>query len=135
MELEDAAFTGDRISRRSLRRLMRSPTAHLAVADGGKPLGYALTLFRASSTAARLYSLAVRADRRGEGVGRDLLMDAIAVARQRGCWRLDLEVRADNAAALRLYCERGFLPVRTLPAYYDDGAPGERLSLALEPLS
>jgi ribosomal protein S18 acetylase RimI-like enzyme len=131
--LEASTFAGDRLSRRSFRRLLARPTAHLEVADSGGPIGYALTLFRRGSGTARLYSLAVADTWRGRGVGRALIGAAIEVARRRGCLRLDLEVRADNAAAENLYRGLGFVRLRDLPGYYADGAAGRRLRLVLEP--
>ncbi|MFW5679779.1 MAG: GNAT family N-acetyltransferase, partial [Pseudomonadota bacterium] len=131
--LEVEGFAGDRLSRRSFRRLLARPSAQLMVAEAGGPVGYALTLFRRGSGAARLYSLAVARAWRGRGVGRALIRDAADTARRRGCGRLDLEVRADNATAQALYRDLGFVAVRDLPGYYADGAAGTRLSLALEP--
>ncbi len=135
MTLERAAFAGDRLSRRSLRRFVGRPTAWFRVADDGEPVGYALTLFRARSTVARLYSLAVRPDRSGHGIGAALLADAVAAACVRGCRRLDLEVRHDNEAARRLYLRHGFAPLRVLESYYADGATGLRYALDLERLA
>ena len=54
----EAGFPGDRLSLRQLRHHLRSRHAWLGVAaDGTGVLGYALLLFRAGSTAARLYSI------------------------------------------------------------------------------
>ncbi len=133
MALETAAFAGDRLSRRSLRRFLTRPTADLLVADAGGLVGYVLTLFRAGSGTGRIYSLAVRSDRRGRGVGRALMAAAIDGARRRGRLHLTLEVRADNPAGEGLYRGLGFVPLRELPAYYEDGAAGRRLGLRLAP--
>jgi ribosomal protein S18 acetylase RimI-like enzyme len=45
---------------------------------------------------------------RGRGVGRALVEAALAAARRSGLARIDLEVRADNAAAIGLYRAVGF---------------------------
>src|SRR4051794_41664973 len=70
-KLESAAFRSDRLSRRSLTRLLRSPTAHVLVArsGGGRLVGYALFLTRRGSPFARLYSLAVAPETLRRGVG------------------------------------------------------------------
>src|SRR4051812_27460918 len=61
MELEHKVFETDRLSRRSLARLLRSPTAQVLVAQepGGDLAGTAIVLFRPRSAVARLYSIAV----------------------------------------------------------------------------
>lgn len=128
----EALFPGDRLSTRQLRRHLRSASARLRVATADAALaGYALTFFRRGSTVARLYSLAVAPALRGNGVGRVLLDDVADQARVRGCDQIRLEVRADNAAALRLYAAAGFAPLARLPGYYDDGGDGWRYRRAL----
>ena len=37
-----------------------------------------------------------------------------------------LEVRADNARAITLYDERGYVKFATIPDYYEDGASALR---------
>jgi len=45
---------------------------------------------------------------RGQGIGRRLLEACLVAARQAGITRVELEARADNDAALRLYTRMGF---------------------------
>ena len=60
VDLENRSFSSDRISARSFRRLVASPSAAVIVAVAGQALGgYAVLLFRAGSSTARIYSLAV----------------------------------------------------------------------------
>ena len=127
----EAPFPGDRLSRRQFRHHLANPRAHLRVlADAGAVAGYHLVLRRRGSAWARLYSIAVDPARRGQGLGRRLLADAEARAREAGCRGLRLEVRQDNAEALRLYESAGYRREAALPGYYDDGAPGWRLARA-----
>lgn len=55
-----------------------------------------------------IHDLAVHPQHRNRGTGRALLEAAEAEARRRGCCKLTLEVRADNAPAQHLYRELGF---------------------------
>jgi ribosomal-protein-alanine acetyltransferase len=127
LALERRSFRGDRLSPRQLRRHLDNRRAWLAVAErNGAVLGDALLLFRAGSAIARLYSIAVAPEARGAGVGARLLRAAEAAARARGCRRLRLEVRADNAAAIALYEARGYRRFGRRPGYYDDGADAWR---------
>jgi ribosomal-protein-alanine acetyltransferase len=132
LRLEEAAFAGDRIARRSFRRLLARPSATLRLAAaGGDLLGYSLLLFREGTSIARLYSVAVAAEARGRGIGRLLMEDAGRIARKRGCARLRLEVRADNQAAIGLYENLGFRRIGRHVAYYDDGMDALRLEREL----
>lgn len=53
-------------------------------------------------------SIAVDEAHRGRGVGRRLLDECKAIARQWGCCGLELQVNALNARAMKLYREYGF---------------------------
>ena len=55
-----------------------------------------------------VHDLAVLPEFRGRGVGSALLAGLEAEARQRGCCKMTLEVRADNSPANALYRRRGF---------------------------
>lgn len=129
----EAGFPSDRLSPRSLRRLLRAPSARVCVAElPGQPVAGALVLLtRRGSRRARIYSLVVHPACRGRGLGQALVRHAEALARAAGCSQLSLEVRGDNLAARSLYAGLGFMPVRELPGYYEDGADGRRLEKAL----
>jgi [ribosomal protein S18]-alanine N-acetyltransferase len=120
-EIETRAFASDHLSLRNFRRMIVSPSAHLRVAVvDAEPLGYHLVLTRAGSTVARLYSIAVAATAHGQGLGAGLLADAERQARRAGATVLRLEVRPDNAGAIRLYGQRGYERIGTHRAYYAD---------------
>jgi ribosomal-protein-alanine acetyltransferase len=125
--LEQQAFTTDRLSRRQYRRHLHSASATLLVAAAGRRLlGKALVFFRRGSHRARLYSIAVHAQARGRGVGTALLRAAERAARARGCSTLSLEVRADNARAIRWYERHGYRRFGAHPGFYEDGADAWR---------
>lgn len=65
-----------------------------------------------------LLNLCVRPESRGEGVGRKLLRQLIAIARRHDADILFLEVRASNSAARRLYQGEGFNELGTRKDYY-----------------
>lgn len=127
LAIEAEAFSGDRLSRRSFRRMLGSDRTGLMVAEcEGFVLGYALVLFRKASRLARLYSLAVRASRPAPGVGRMLLSAAEHDARSRDAKEMRLEVREDNARAISLYERSGYRRFGARPGYYADGATALR---------
>ena len=129
--LESRVFTHDRLSRRSFARFLNAVSASLIVADDGALCGYALVLFRSGSRIARVYSIAVDRDNAGRGLGSMLLRVAEQAACRRGARSMRLEVREDNAAAMRLYRKAGYGPIDRLPAYYDDGSNALRLQKRL----
>ncbi|MGB7405651.1 MAG: ribosomal protein S18-alanine N-acetyltransferase [Pacificimonas sp.] len=65
-----------------------------------------------------LLLIAVRADLRGSGLGRDLLARASNVAAERGSRQLFLEVRASNVAGRKLYERLGFAKIGERKGYY-----------------
>jgi ribosomal protein S18 acetylase RimI-like enzyme len=129
--LEEAVFQGDRISRRSFRRLIEAPTAIvLVMADEAGLAGYCIVLLRSSASRARLYSLAAASGR--AGVGRPLLAAAENAAAARGRARLGLEVRKDNSRAIALYERAGFRRCGEIANYYDDDMAALRFEKELK---
>ena len=132
--LEDMLFTTDRISRRSFRHFLTTPSAALVVAGrAGELAGYALVLFHPRSAAARLYSIAVEPRHAGQGAGPLLLAAAESAAGERGYALMRLEVRVGNAAAIALYRKAGYRQVGQRAGYYDDGADALRFDKTLYP--
>jgi len=129
--LEQASFTTDHLSRRQYRQHLCSPTAIvLAAFESAALLGKAIVFLRGDTDIARLYSIAVADAARGIGLGATLLAAAERAARSRGARRMRLEVRQDNAAAIRLYERRGYRRFGARPRFYEDGAPAWRYERA-----
>jgi ribosomal-protein-alanine N-acetyltransferase len=132
LALEEAAFPGDRMSRRALAHNVQSPRVSFLVAYEGKNLvGHALIAFRRGSGVARLTSLAVAPGEAGRGLGRRLLQAAERRAKAQGADRLRLEVRADNAPAIGLYERAAFVRRGRTEDYYEDGTAALRYEKAL----
>jgi ribosomal protein S18 acetylase RimI-like enzyme len=91
-------------------------------------------LLRAGSRGARVYSLAVDPRWQGRGVGSRLLRAAESRAADHGCTFIRLEVRADNARAIRQYVRAGYAEIGAKPAYYDDGEMALRFEKSLAPV-
>ena len=134
MKLEHRVFATDRLSRRSLQRLMRSGTDTVLVAhENGELSGVAIVLFRRGSLAARLYSIAVAPHAGGRGVGTKLLAAAEAEALARGCRVMRLEVHHTNHAAIARYRKSGYREFGRLRRYYEDGGDALRFEKRLMP--
>jgi ribosomal-protein-alanine N-acetyltransferase len=81
-------------------------------------LGFAVV--QSAGGGAELESVAVRLEARRCGTARALCGRAIAWASERGATEMHLEVRASNAAALRLYAGLGFAEQGRRGGYYRD---------------
>ncbi len=76
--------------------------------------------------------MGVLATHRGGGIGRDLLAATIKQARANGITRIELEVRADNERAIKLYERMGFmLEARKLNGMRFDGVYYDSLQMSL----
>ena len=79
-----------------------------AVPNHGKALGH-------------VKDFAVHPDFRGQGIGTELLQQALAELSTRGVYSVKLEVRENNESAIRLYRQHGFTHKRTVSRYYNNG--------------
>jgi ribosomal protein S18 acetylase RimI-like enzyme len=129
LHLEECCFAGDRLSRRSFRRLLAANTSATLVSEHG----YLMLLFRRSSKVARIYSVAVDPRARGRGLGRTLVEHAEAASRARQRNTMQLEVRVDNDAAIRLYESLDYQPIARFENYYEDGCAALRYRKSLLP--
>jgi ribosomal protein S18 acetylase RimI-like enzyme len=133
-ELEQRVFATDRLSRRSLRRFLTSPSAEVIVAEQGHQLaGTAIVLFRPRSAVARLYSIAVAPPMGGRGVAPLLLEAAEGAALARGCRAIRLEVHQTNHAAISRYRKSGYREFGRVSRYYEDGGDALRFEKRLVP--
>jgi ribosomal-protein-alanine N-acetyltransferase len=67
-----------------------------------------------------VYNIAVDAAARRRGLARKLLARVLALAAESGLETALLEVRRNNAPAIRLYEALGFVPTGVRPRYYQD---------------
>lgn len=77
----------------------------------------------------------VTAERRGLGLGRRMLDEAIVVARREGARKIELEVFTDNEPALELYRSAGFAIEDVRPDSYprEDGSVKSSAVMGLYP--
>jgi len=132
--LENRSFDSDRLSRRSFRHIIKKGRAITLVEEGGGQLrGYAMVLYRAGVSLARLYSIAVDPASRNAGVGRALLDAAEERAISLDCVYMRLELRPDNPSAIALYTRAGYRMFGTYDDYYEDHAGALRYEKLLVP--
>jgi [ribosomal protein S18]-alanine N-acetyltransferase len=114
--IERAVFR-DPWSRRSFVDLVGDRRVIFLVAvDENAVVGYAVVLM--SGIECELANLAIARLLQRRGLGAQLLEEAIARARAKGCTEMFLEVRESNAAAIHLYSSAGFQAVGRRARYY-----------------
>ena len=120
MALEQRCFAQDAQSRRSMAHLIERAHGELRVAEADRGvLGYVMLLYRRGTRVARIYSIAIDAQARGQGLARRLIDDAERCARDAGCARLSAEARWSNQASRALFSACGFSEAGRLADYYE----------------
>lgn len=69
---------------------------------------------------AQITNVAVLPECRDKGIGRQMMMQIIAICKSRGATAMTLEVRPSNARAIYLYESLGFKSVGRRRGYYED---------------
>lgn len=120
-ELENICFSTDRISLRSIKRFIPEARNDLIVLEkNGQIAGYFLLLYRAGTSLARLYSIAINPAFRKQGLAEILMLQAERAAAKRLCVLLRLEVRPDNSGAIALYHKLGYSNFAIKHDFYED---------------
>lgn len=119
---QEAEFQPDRVTQeRGLASIIRDPqVGHILVArQGGEIIGMVNLLYTVSTAlggrVALLEDMVVVPEIRGQGVGTQLLEQAIAFAKANGCLRITLLTDADNHVAQAFYRKQGFAASSMLP--------------------
>lgn len=95
----------------------RATRMYLVEEDDGGVCAYAgLCAYAPHEAYVQTIAVAPRAQRRG--IGEHLLVTMLDEAERRNCEHVDLEVRADNDAAMRLYERHGFAKIGLRRNYY-----------------
>lgn len=135
-DLEQATFSGDRLSRRRLRHWVQASNAVLLVVEKNQQLlGYALALLHRGTRLARLYSIAISADARGMGLGRKLLFALEKQVADLGWLFMRLEVAKSNQAAIQLYTSMGYTIFGMYNDYYEDHQDALRMQKRIRHVS
>lgn len=119
VELEHHVFEAEAWTRQMLaEELEQQPASryYLVADDNGQIAGYAGLL--AAGWQADVVTLAVVADRWGQGIGSALLEALLDEAASRGCREVFLEVRTDNRRAQELYRRHWFTEIGIRKGYY-----------------
>ena len=135
------------LSRRSIERglrprytpqlvleLMRNKAKNVVVArKRGEMLGFGIMTYGQDS--ANLDLLAVKKPYRHRGVGRQIMQWLEKVALTAGITNVFVQVRLNNAAAIRFYEKLGFQVVEQVPGYYQKRETAVILCKSIRPIA
>ena len=94
-----------------IRQSVADDAVQFVAVDGGRVVGWA-DVFPAWAQAVAhcgALGMGVLPSHRGQGIGKRLLQACIDKAWRKGLTRIELEARADNKTAIRLYESQGFV--------------------------
>lgn len=103
-----------------IRAMTQSENGILLVARDGREIVGDVSISRMARRMSHRGELgiAVRCEYQNRGIGSRLMAEALKRAREYGFDLIELELRADNAAARRLYEKFGFVKFGTHPAFF-----------------
>jgi [ribosomal protein S18]-alanine N-acetyltransferase len=113
-----------------VERSIRDRATNVIVARAGSSL-LGFGIMRYGGQTAHLLLLAVQPGRRRRGLGTALVRWLEAPAQVAGIERIQVETRADNAAAKPFYLHLGYREVARIPGYYQGMEDGLRLEKML----
>jgi ribosomal protein S18 acetylase RimI-like enzyme len=132
LEIEQASFSSDAISRRSFHYLLSKGYAlTLLDRDQTRVKAYITLLFRSDASHARIYSIATHPDFWGQGCAGQLVDAAERAAVRHKRHSIRLEIRKDNRASLKLFKHRNYEIFSEYANYYEDGMDAFRLEKKL----
>jgi ribosomal-protein-alanine N-acetyltransferase len=128
VQIETEAFSSP-WKRETFAGLIGRPGVELLVMaeQGDDVLGYAVLWCILDQ--GELANVAVTPDRRGRGLGSQLLRGVLDVAKERGVRQIFLEVRTSNTRAVDLYRRFGFADVGVRRDYYDSPREDARVMM------
>ncbi|MBI1341097.1 GNAT family N-acetyltransferase [bacterium] len=130
--IEQVCFRTDRLTKRSLARLIRSPSADIFVGCiEDRLVGMCVVLYRKGAKVGRIYSLATLPAARGEGLGGAMLAESERRALRRGLVEIRLEARATDVGVVEFYLRHGYESEGHVAKYYQDGEDALRFRKSL----
>ncbi len=129
VRLENIGFQKDQFTEHQIHYLLtRAHATAFVIECDGTDAGAAYMLWRRSLAHGRLYNIVIDPAFQGRGLGAKLLAECELEAARRGCARVTLEVRADNATAIGFYQKHDYTIIDSMANYYEDGTTGYKMA-------
>ena len=110
------------------RHLLKHADIYYVALYRGKIIGYIIARVEKrglhgidTGKIGHIVSIAVHPDYRRIGLGKLLMHKAEKELKKLGCKRVFLEVRVTNYPAIKLYQKLGYIKLKVIPRYYQDG--------------
>ncbi|WP_119344477.1 GNAT family N-acetyltransferase [Facilibium subflavum] len=135
LNIEYTCFSSDRISVQQMQYLVSKAKSSifLVLEDTRKNLaGYVLAFAPKNKVTARIYSLAILPQFRGQHLASYLLQHLFEMLNQKGYQYCHLEVRESDEKTQKLYQKFGFVQMKKLLNYYEDGEHAWRMRVVLK---
>ncbi len=130
-----ACFPEEPWSAEAISTLAAGPGVFALTANAGAaaadPAALGFVMVRCIADECEILTLCVHPGQRRQGLGRALLLAAMARARALGAERVLLEVAEDNGAARALYGSLGFVEFSRRPDYYQRANRADVTAVAL----
>ena len=136
MQIEKACFANDAWSKSNMKSELLAPhTTYVVAEESNSLIGYAGLSKLPASTTSDIQTIAVSESHRGLGIGRSLMENLLAFAREQNAKEVFLEVREDKPTPQSLYSSLGFRAIDRRENYYQpDGVAAIVMRLDLEVL-
>lgn len=99
------------------------PEGFVVAEEGGRIVGFAIGII-SEREKGRILLIGVDEGHRGKGIGTQLLRRLVLILATNGALRIELEVRISNTKAIRFYQRNGFIKVKRVRNFYEDGEDG-----------
>lgn len=133
--IENSCFISDRISERQFKYLILKGKVLFFVVCKNEdkcPIGYGLCLIPARCSTARLYSLAILPDFRGQRLAITLFELLLIKLKEKNYRFCNLEVRESDQKTQSLYEYFGFSRIKRIAGYYQDGEAALRMRAVIK---
>lgn len=124
MRIEELCFKpSERFSRDTYKSLLlKKEVAFLVAEVDDRIVGFVAA--EAIGLKGYVYTINVHPEYWGRGIGKALMREIEVIMRNAGARIMELEVRADNKRAIRMYEDLGYTRAFFLPSYYGPGKNG-----------
>lgn len=120
LQLHRLIFPEQQISETSLRNLFYEDRTLVFLLRFNE-MNAGFLFFQLAASEIEILDIGILTNCRGQGGASRLLAELINYAKKNNVQEIHLEVRSQNAAALNLYCQNGFLKTGLRKGYYSDG--------------
>lgn len=133
LNVEQTCFKFDRLSRRQMKYWIHAAHGIMMVAQLSEQIvAYGLVILRKGSRSARLYSIAVLPQARGNSIAQKLLAELEDASLIQHRLFMRLEVAQNNYVAIAMYKNMGYRKFGIYKHYYENGVNALRFQKAIQ---